>query len=164
MFFLLLISITQIKAQGNIGDITSPYSTTGWDAPVDSTKYYNLFIFTLLTNPGGWRNLNTVIIDSLFNELVVFTDKKQLWIEDDTLHFSDTLSFQGSFSGTAQYDTTVIPGVDSLDIVVACVREAIPTANDILGVKIISNKVIVQRAASGTSGLKYNCIWIRKYQ
>jgi hypothetical protein len=155
--------VNQLRAQGNIGDITSPYSTTGWDAPADSTKYYKLFIFTLLTNPGGWRNLNTALIDSLLNELVVFTDPKQLWIVNDTLHFSDTLSYQGAFDTTSQYDTVIVPGADSLDVAVISIREDIPTANDILSVKIIDNAIIAQRPASGTSGLKYNVIWLRRY-
>ena len=161
LIFILICSVS--FAQRKVGDITTPYSITGWDAPADTTQYYNLFIFALMTNPGGYLNLNWVAIDSLFNELVVFTDGKQLWIVNDTLRFSDTLSYQGAFTGTAQYDTTVVPGADSNDVVVVSIRESIPTANDILSIKIIDNAIITQRPASGTSGLKYNWIWIRKY-
>lgn len=158
LIFLLFLMVSQIKAQG---DVSSPYSTAGWDPPVATTQYYNLFIFTLLTNPGGWRNLNTVKIDSLFNALVVFTDKKQLWISNDTLHFSDSLSYQGVFATTDTVDSVAVPGADSNDIAIVSAREANPQAY--LWVQLKNNLAIVNRSAGTVSGLKYNFIWIRRY-
>jgi hypothetical protein len=164
LIIIILFCSISVFAQRKVGSVATPYSTTGWDLPADSTTYYNLFVSTLMTNPGGYLNLNWVKIDSLLNELIVLTDLKQLWIVNDSLRFSDSLSWHGQFSTTSQYDTTVVPGADSLDVVVVSVRENIPSANDLLSVKVITDTVIVQRPASGTSGLKYNCIWIRKYQ
>lgn len=163
--FSIVAFIFIITAVGySQGDVTSPYSTTGWDAPYGYTTHYGLPIYTLLSNPGGWINKSQKAVDSLLYALVVYTDQKQLYIRSDTLVISDSLSFQGAFTGTAQYDTTVVPGADSLDVVCATAREAVLTANDLLSVYVKQDTVIVARPASGTSGLKYNAIWIRKYQ
>jgi hypothetical protein len=166
LIFILLICLSTLSfAQvRKTGSLASPYSISGWDAPIDSTTYYKLKIFQLLTNPGGWINRNTREIDSLFNALVVFVDSLQMTIKDDTLKFSPYMSGQNAFSTTAETDTVNINGIDSLDIVTVSPREATPTANDILGVTVLTNKIVVSRPAAGTSGLKYNWIWIRKYQ
>jgi hypothetical protein len=164
LFLLILLSVNLVFAQRKVGSVATPYSITGWDAPYGVTPTHGFYIFTLMTNPGGYINLNTLHYSQLFDSLIVFTDLKQLWIVNDTLHFSDTLSYQGAFDTTSQYDTVIVPGADSLDVAVISIREDIPTANDILSIKIIDNAIIAQRPASGTSGLKYNWIWIRKYQ
>lgn len=148
---------------GQKGSTATPYSIEGWDAPVDSTQYYNLFIFSLMSNPGGWLSLNTVKIDSLLNALVVFTDTSQMQIENDILRFSDYMSGHNSFNNDVQYDTVEVIGMDSLDVVIVSAREAVLTANDLLSVKVEDGQFIVQRPASGTSNLKYNWVWIKKY-
>lgn len=163
LIFILVLIGSGTSAQTKKGSTATPYSTLGWDAPVEYSQYYGLYIYRLLSNPGGWVNKQTVRIDSLFNELIVFTDTTQLNIQNDTLRISNYAAGQNSFSGTAQYDTTLVSGIDSLDVVVVSVRESIPTANDLLGVKVIAGKIIVMRPSSGTSGLKYNWYWIRKY-
>ena len=161
ILFILLIAVSFTYGQNR--STATPYSISGWDSPADSTQYYELAIFQLLSNPGGWINRNTRAIDSLLNALVVFIDSSQMVLQDDTLRFSNYMSGQGAFSGTVQYDTIDIVGIDSLDAVVVSAREAVLTANDLLSVKVIDDKIIIQRPASGTSGLKYNWIWIRKY-
>ena len=162
ILLMLLIAVSFAYGQKK-GSTATPYSVDGWDSPADSTEYYNLAIFQLLSNPGGWINRNTRAIDSLFNALVVFIDTSQLALQDDTLRFSNYMSGQGQFNDDAQYDTVNVIGIDSLDVVTVSAREAVLTANDLLSVKIVDDKIIIQRPASGTSGLKYNWIWIRKY-
>jgi len=163
LIFILLICLSTLSfAQvRKTGSLASPYSISGWDAPIDSTTYYKLKIFQLLTNPGGWINRNTREIDSLFNALIVLTDTKQLIINNDSLVFSDTLSHQSAFSTTDTVDTVSVPGIDSLDVVVISAREVNPQAY--LWVQVKNNMIIVNRSAGTVSGLKYNWIWIRKY-
>lgn len=160
LLFILILLTELIYGQGTT---VTPYDTTGWSAPWGYTQYYRFYIFTLLTNPGGRGNLNTRKIDSLFNKLIVFTDTTQLSINNDTLKISDYATGHGVFDTTAQTDTVTVTGIDSSDVVVVTVREQAPGANDLLGVKVIAGKFIVMRPSSGTSGLKYNWYWIRKY-
>ena len=161
ILFILLIAVSFTYGQNR--STATPYSISGWDDPADSTQFYKLAIFQLLSNPGGWINRNTRAIDSLLNALIVFIDTSQMALEDDTLKFSNYMSGQGQFNDDAQYDTVNVIGIDSLDVVVVSARETVLTANDLLSVKLIDDKIIIQRPASGTSGLKYNWIWIRKY-
>ena len=89
---LLLFSVLFILFSYNVfaqGETDSPYDIDGWDLPEDSTDNYQLWIYRLLSNPGGWINWNTRKIDSLLNALVVYTDTTQLIIENDTLKFND---------------------------------------------------------------------------
>lgn len=167
LIVLIFISFMYLHGQGST---STPYDTTGWSIPQAYTTHYSLPVYRLLSNPGGWINLSQVKTDSLLYALVVFTDTCQMAIISDTLRLSPYISGQHYFAGTAQYDTiklstdTVHIYMDSLDVVVASVRETIPTVNDILSVKVLNNKFVVQRPASGTTNLKYNWIWIRKYQ
>lgn len=85
IFIMLFLSVSLLYGQGKTD---SPFDISGWDKPVDSSDYYSLYYYQLLSNPGGWINRNTRKIDSLFNELVVYTDSTQLVIEDDTLSFA----------------------------------------------------------------------------
>ena len=162
ILLMLLIAVSFAYGQKK-GSTATPYSVDGWDSPADSTEYYNLAIFQLLSNPGGWVNRNTKAIDSLFNALIVYTDTSQMIVEDEQLRFSNYMSGHGQFDGDVQYDTVSVIGVDSLDVITVTAREAILTANDLLSIKVEDNKIIIQRPASGTSGLKYNWVWIRKY-
>lgn len=163
---LIFISIFFICLQANIfgqGSTTTPFDTLGWDAPHSYSQWYALRYFTLLSNPGGGYNRNMREIDSLMYELVVYTDTNSLSIRNDTLTHSQYMSGQGAFTLTEQFDTVLITGIDSSDVVVVSVREATPGANDILGVTVQAGQIIANRPASGTSGLKWNWIWIRKY-
>jgi len=103
--FLLLFSILIIFSTGvfaQVGDTDSPFSTSGWEEPVDSTNYYKLFIYRLLSNPGGWINWQTQKIDSLLNALVVYTDTTEMYIENDTLRLSPYAM------GELQHDTASV--------------------------------------------------------
>lgn len=156
LIFLIFLVSNVVKGQG---DVSSPYSTSGWDSPIDYTVHYHLPVYQLLSNPGGWININQRKIDSLLNALVVYTDTNQLTIVNDTLVFSSHSKGIGTFSGTAVVDTIPIPGLTVNDVVVVSVRDAIPTANDNLGVFVEAGRAIIKRNASGTSDLKYNWIW-----
>jgi len=160
IIIFFLAATTFLQAQGST---TTPYDTLGWDAPTAYTTWYSLRIFELLSNPGGGYNRNMRDIDSLLYELVVYTDSLQLYIQNDTLKHASYMSGQSAFTGTEQYDTVTITGIDSSDVVVVSVREAVPAAEDILGVTVQSGQIICNRQAAGTSGLKWNWIWIRKY-
>ena len=84
LFLAFTVMFTD-KAFGQIGSTDTPFSTDGWEDPVDSTQYYKLFIYRLLSNPGGWINWQTQKIDSLLEALTVYTDTLELYIENDTL-------------------------------------------------------------------------------
>lgn len=159
---IIVIFLMTMPVLAQVGDTDTPYATNGWDAPEAYSTYYNLPIYRLLSNPGGWININQRMVDSLFNALVVYTDTNQLYIENDTLKFSSNISGMDAFTTTAEYDTVVISGIDSLDVVIVSSREVVPSANDRLGVFLKSDTLIVGRPASGTSGLKYNWIWVSK--
>lgn len=162
LFLIIFFAATaSLFAQGSTD---TPYDTLGWDPPAEYTTWYTLRIFELLSNPGGGYNRNMRDIDSLLYELVVYTDSKQLWIENDTLKISDSTAGMSAFTGQEQYDTVLVPGLDSLDVVVLTARESVPGANDDLSAKCLPDTLIAQRAASGTSGLKWNWVWVRKYQ
>ena len=152
-----------VKAQ-NIGDTSTPYDTTGgWDAPEEFTGHYGLPIYRLLSNPGGWINISQRMIDSLFYALIVYTDSLQHVIRNDTLINSPYASGIGAFSSTDSSDTVIVLGLDSLDIINVSARGTY-NVNDILKVQIKQDTLIVNRNSSGTSGLKYDWIWKRKYQ
>lgn len=157
---ILILFNVGVQAQGSV---VTPYDSVGWDAAAEYTSHYGLRIFELLSNPGGLPNRNMRDIDSLMYELVVYTDSVQLEIENDTLKFSNSMSGMSAFTGTEQYDTVLVSGLDSSDVVVVSPRENVPGANDILGARCLTDTLICQRPASGTSGLKWNWIWIRKY-
>lgn len=159
--FVALLSCSSMFGQGLT---TTPFDTTGWSPPASYTTWYGLRIFTLLSNPGGGYNRNMRDIDSLMYDLVVYTDTSQMYIGNDTLRFASGMSGIGVFNSTDQYDTVSVPGIDVNDVVVVTIRDQIPGANDALGVSVSAGKFIVVRAAAGTSGLKYNWIWIRKYE
>jgi hypothetical protein len=161
VFFLIIVSISFGQVR-KTGDISTPFSTLGWDAPHSFSSYYGLPFYRLLSNPGGWINISQRMIDSLFNKLIVFTDVTQLCIRNDTLVFSDSLSYQGSFSTTDTTDTVFVNGMDSLDVVVICARETDPKAY--LWTEVITGGVVANRSSGTVSGLKYNWIYIKRYQ
>jgi hypothetical protein len=163
LIIILLLFCVSVQAQRKVGSLASIFSTSGWDVPNSYTPYYTLPYYTLLSNPGGWINISQRMIDSLFNKLIVKIDSLQFKIQNDSLRYSTYSSGQNAFDTTAETDTISITGLDSSDIFIVTIREAVPGANDLLGVKLISSKAIIQRPASGTSGLKYNWIWRRVY-
>lgn len=102
-------------------------------------------------------------LDSALATLHTYTDTKQFYVKNDTLIFSDTLFGQAQFNSTDSSDTVTISGLDSSDVVTASPRESNYNVNDILFVYLKPNKIIVVRNKSGgTSGLKWNWIWLRK--
>ena len=134
------------------------------DAPSSYTQHYLIKKWAQKAWPSADSlNANWDMIDSLFNALIVFIDTTQFIIVDDTLRTSNYMSGHGVFNGDMEEDTINIVGIDSLDIVVVSVREGVPTSNDLLGVKITNNQFIILRNSGGTSNLKYNWIWIRRY-
>jgi len=88
---LILLLLSSFLFSQTVGETDTPYDIDGWDSPEDSTAYYNLAIFRLLSNPGGWINRNTRAIDSLLNELIIYTDTNYLYIENDTLKMRDSV-------------------------------------------------------------------------
>jgi len=114
LFLFLLLFVATSYGQYN------PYNISGWDAPYTFTGqplakppwslsygYYNLGIFTIGSNPGGWLNRNFWAIDSLMQSLVVYTDTTQFKIVNDTLQFSEVVAakLDTNFSIYASVDT-----------------------------------------------------------
>ena len=108
--FLLLISLF-VGLNFAQGSTVTPYDTLGWDLPATYTNFYKLYIHRLLSNPGGRININTAKIDSLLNELIVFTDTSQIVIRNDTLRFAD------NFVQTILADTYVLTEFDTAEVV-----------------------------------------------
>ena len=163
-YFLLLFMILCVYNVFPQGLTTTPEDTVNWDLPAGYTNHYGLYIFKLLSNPGGRINLNTEHVDSLLYSLIVFTDTKQMIIKNDTLVMSDTLSGTHSFTSTNAYDSVAIPGMDSLDVIMVTPINNAYNVNDILSVWERTGYFLVYRnSTGGTSGLKYNYIWIKRY-
>jgi hypothetical protein len=163
LLFVFVLLSASLYAQSKVGTTFTPYDTTGWNPPQDSTLHYKLPIYRLLSNPGGWINISQVKIDSLLNALIVYTDTKQLVIQNDTLVISDSASGQHAFTTTATSDSIAVVGLDSLDIVVVSPCGTVYNVNDLLYVHEHTGYFKVWRNAGGTSGLIYNWIWIRKH-
>jgi len=161
---ILFLSFAFVMQAQNIGSTETPYDTTGWDEPAEYTEHYNLPIYQLLSNPGGWINRSQSKVDSLLNALIVLTDYYQQVIRNDTLVFSDSLSGKGQFSGQDTSVTiTMFDTFDSLDVVIAFPESHGADAN-LLSVYPTDGSFDVRRAPGGTADLKFNWIWIRKYQ
>jgi hypothetical protein len=164
MILVLLLLFNDDAHPQQIGSTDTPYSTDGWAEPAFETDYYGLYIYTLLTNPGGWINLNTKKIDSLLNALVVFTDEEQLLIKNDTLTFSNSLSGYAAFDGTDASVTVSKTGVRaSTDVIILTPVGDTFNANDLLKVSLTDNEFTVTRNGGGTSDLGFFYIWIRRY-
>lgn len=113
------------------------------------------------------QGINTLItkaqLDSALATFYTYTDTKQLIVKHDTLIISDTASGLASFDTTATSDSIAITGIDSLDVVVVTPHGQTYNINDVLFVDEHTGYFKVYRNSSGTSGLKYSYIWIRKY-
>jgi len=163
IFTVAFAVIFTIETYGQtIGDTDSPYSTNGWDLPIDSTQYYKLPIYRLLSNPGGWINWSQRGVDSLLNALIVYTDSLQLYIKDDTLRFADEFAGSDTFTVALSRDTVLLSGADSLDVFLITAREDSSVA--IFTVQAKTDTIIVIRSNISISGQKYNWVWIRRYQ
>jgi hypothetical protein len=161
LLIILLCYTGIIFAQ--VGNTDTPYETEGWSAPAEFTENYGFAIYELLSNPGGWINLNTQKADSLFKALIVLTNYYQMYIRNDTLMFSDSLSGKGAFSGTDTSVTVNMPDIfDSSDVVIA-ISEGHGVNASTLSVYPRAGEFDVRRTADGFSGEKFNWIWIRKW-
>lgn len=135
------------------------------DAPSGYTVHYSFRKWAENANPSSDSlNQNWVDIDQVLYDLIVYTDINQLAIVNDTLRYANDMSGQGAFVGTATSAVVSVTGIDSFDVVIVTPREATPGANDLLGVTVTNNQFTVNRPATGTSDLKFNWVWIRKYQ
>jgi len=163
LIIIIFLIAGVISGQSTVGSTATPYSTDGWASPAEYTQYYNLAVFTLLSNPGGWINKNTAKIDSLLDALVVYTDTSQLSIVTDTLKFATRMSGKGAFTDTASVDTISLAGVGTNDIIVATpVWGGVYNANDVLYVLAGVDEFYVFRNTGGSSALSYNWIWMHK--
>jgi hypothetical protein len=116
ILILLLILLSSSLFAQTVGETDSPYDIDGWDSPEDSTAYYNLAIFRLLSNPGGWINRNTRAIDSLLNELIIYTDTNSLYIENDTLKMRDSVKVTSTIQLAPAIDSTLTYINDTLSV------------------------------------------------
>lgn len=91
-----------------------------------------------------------------YNPLGTPTSNRALMFQDEA---DSLVSGKESFTTTAQTDTVSAIGIQANDIVIVTAIDSVLTANDMLSVKIITNKFVVQRLAGGVSGLSYNYIW-----
>jgi hypothetical protein len=159
---IILLCYTGIMF-AQVGNTDTPYETEGWSEPAEYTDHYQFAIYQLLSNPGGWINLNLVKIDSLLNELIVLTNYYQMYIRNDTLMFSDSLSGKGAFSGTDTSVTVNMPDVfDSSDVIIIT-SEGHGVNASTLSVYPRAGEFDVRRPVGGFSGEKFNWIWIRKW-
>ena len=147
------------------GSTTTPYDTLNWSTYNSLTPHYGLYIFNLLSSPGGRTNLNTLHIDSLLYSLIVYTDTNQMVIRNDTLVMASYMSGAHSFVGTVDSDSVAVKNMDSLDVIVVTPLGKAYNVNDILFVQEHTGYFKVYRnSTGGTSGLSYNWIWKRNYQ
>ena len=152
--WLLVIIATII-----FGFVLSPI----FDDPSGYTTYYSLRMWDQGDNPSADSlNQNWIDTDSLFNDLVVYTDPLQMSIGDDTLKFVSAFGGLAAFTATDSLDTLVITGIDSLDVFLISARESGPLGQ--LWAEVNDDTVFVSRSDSTVSGLKYNYIWVRRYQ
>jgi hypothetical protein len=159
---IIIIFLLSCLTYAQVGSTDTPYETEGWSEPVEFTNHYQLAIYQLLTNPGGWINLNLVKIDSLLNALIVLTNYHQMYIRNDTLMFSDSLSGKAAFTGTDTSVTVNMPDAfDSTDVIIVT-SEGHGVNASILSVYPRSGEFDVRRPEGGFSGEKFNWIWIRK--
>jgi hypothetical protein len=150
IFFLILT----VKSFGQV-----------YDSPIDSTLHYHLRLYAQSARSSATvLNQDKVTLDSVIYSLIVYTDTKQTIIRNDTLIISDTASGSHSFTTTATSDSVAIAGMDSLDVIILTRCGTTYNVNDVLSVDEHTGYFKVYRNSSGTSGLKYNYLWIRKYQ
>ena len=159
--FAMCILFNTMQAQG---DVSTPYSIEGWDNPIEFTTHYQLPVYRLLSNPGGWINRSQTKVDSLFNALIVLTDSTQLQIRNDVLIHSTYMSGQAQFEPNAVWDTVQVAGLDSMDIVIVTTREGANNEAKAFIVTAVTDSFYVGVPSGSVAGVKYNWMYIRKYQ
>ncbi len=160
LFFIIIL--VSISFSQRIGDVSTPYATVGWDSLYGYTIYYRLPVYRLLSNPGGWININQRMVDSLFNELIVLTDSLEYIIRNDTLISTPRAMGRASFVTTGTSIDVTVDSMKSTDYVQVTALGATITSNDVLSVVVGTNKFTVYRPAAGTSGLSFMWEWRRK--
>lgn len=134
-----------------------------FDPPSAYTQYYKIRMWSQSARPSADSlNKNWKDIDSLLNELVVFTNPNQMQIINDTLKFSPLMSAQDYIALNKQYDTVQVMGMRPQDIVVVTIRDTDPNSDEVLSVYVQTDRFIVARPSSSTRQLWYNWIWIKK--
>ena len=148
-----------------------------FDEPIDSTEHYGFRHYAQSARvPASILNEDKSKIDSLIYNLIVWVDSVQYVMVVDTnvtttphlvLKISNYATGVDSFVTTATVDTFTVTGVDTLNVsedLFWIQAQGTTNANDVLGYNILDpNKVIVNRPASGTSGLLYDWRMIRRY-
>lgn len=162
ILIIVIIFINSLLAQ-RIGDITSPYSTSGWDTPYGYTTYFGLPLYRLLSNPGGWINISQRMSDSLFNALIVLTDTDELEIVNDTLYVSTDSWGRSAYSGTNTSKVVSVAGMKTSDAVIIQIEGSTITTDDISAVTVGTDEFTVTRIGAGTSDLPFIWKWIKRH-
>jgi len=165
IFLLLIICILSVNIQAQV-----------YDEPIDSTTHYNLRLYAQSARiPADILNDDKETIDSVMYSLIVWTDTLQHVVVTDTgitsthlvFKISNYASGSDAFTTTATTCTVTVAGADTLteaDDIFLLTPYGVPNANDVLGYTVLGdNQIIVNRPASGSSGLKFKWRWIRRY-
>jgi hypothetical protein len=133
------------------------------DAPSGYTEHYGLRKYAENANPSADSlNQNWTDVDETLYDLIVSTDEDQLAILDDVLTFSDSLSGIGTFTTTATTCTVTVSDMSDDDVVMLTPIGTAYDADDMLKVSVGNGSFIVTRNSSGTSGLEFFYLWIKK--
>lgn len=149
-----------------------------FDEPIDSTKHYNLRLYSQGARvPAAILNEDKEIIDSVLYSLIVYVDTLQFIMILDTNINKESYTFKisgyatgtSSFSGTLTTDTFTVAGnpgdtlkTDRDYFWLQPIGNTI-TSNDVLSYYFLPPRsVIVVRSASGTNNLSYVWRWIRR--
>ena len=133
------------------------------DAPSGRTIHYQIRMWAENANPSSDSlNQNWIDIDQTLYDLIVVVDSSQMIIENDSLKFSPYMASTDTFTTTATTCTTTVANMTPDDIVVCTPRGTTYDADDALKVSVGTGQFIVTRNSSGTSGLVYNYIWIKR--
>ena len=164
LFLLLTICILSVNIKAQV-----------YDEPIDSTTHYNLRLYEQSARvPAEILNDDKETIDSVMYSLIVWTDSLQYIMVVDTNVTKTHLTFKISnyATGSAAFTTTattcsvVVAGADTLDEdndIFLLTPYGTTNANDVLGYTVSVDTLIVNRPASGSSGLKFKWRWIKRY-
>lgn len=165
IFLLLTICILSVQIQAQV-----------YDEPIDSTEHYNLRLYAQSARiPAEILNDDKITLDSVIYSLIVWVDTLQHVVVTDTnitsthmvLKISNYASGSDAFTTTATTCTVTVAGADTLtedNDIFLLQPYGTTNANDVLGYTVLGdNQIIVNRPASGTSGLKFKWRWIRRY-
>jgi hypothetical protein len=166
IFLLLTILIITVQIQAQV-----------YDEPIDSTAHYHLRHYAQSARiPASILNDDKTTIDSVMYSLIVWVDSTQYQLVLDTaITTTGHLTFKVSnyatgtdtFTTTAEHDTVVIAGADSLgetsDLFFLQPYGSSITSNDVLSYTVNYDTLFVHRPASGTSALKFKWRWIKRH-